>query len=99
MTDKMRAILAMVAAMFVFNIGDTLIKVAGVGLPTGEMMFVRGLFSCSMILGYAWWIGALSAWRASEGCTHSPKQRRKARSLACSQRPQSICGARRGSTT
>lgn len=65
MTDKMRAILAMVAAMFVFNIGDTLIKVAGVGLPTGEMMFVRGLFSCSMILGYAWWIGALAAWRTA----------------------------------
>lgn len=63
MTDKMRAILAMVLAMFVFNIGDTLIKVAGVSLPTGEMMFVRGLFSCSLILSYAWWIGALDEWR------------------------------------
>lgn len=65
MSEKMRAILAMAAAMFVFNIGDTLIKVAGVGLPTGEMMFVRGVFSSAMILGYAWWIGALSSWRTA----------------------------------
>lgn len=63
MSEKMRAILAMVSAMFVFNIGDTLIKVAGVSLPTGEMMFVRGMFSCAMIFAYAWWIGALTGWR------------------------------------
>lgn len=65
MSDKMSAILAMVAAMFAFNIGDTLIKVAGVGLPSGEMMFVRGLFSSAMIVGYAAYIGALSAWRTA----------------------------------
>ena len=63
MSERMIAIAAMVTAMFMFNIGDTLIKVAGVTLPSGEMMFVRGLFSCAMIMTYAWWVGALAAWR------------------------------------
>ncbi len=33
MSERMIAIAAMVTAMFMFNIGDTLIKVAGVTLP------------------------------------------------------------------
>jgi drug/metabolite transporter (DMT)-like permease len=60
MSDTMRGILAMIASMFAFNMGDTLMKVAGTTMPIGEMLFLRGLVSSALIVGYAAAIGAFA---------------------------------------
>lgn len=58
-SDNLRAILAMVAAMAIFVVGDSIIKFAGHELPSGEMMFVRGLFASAITLSVAHATGAL----------------------------------------
>jgi drug/metabolite transporter (DMT)-like permease len=62
MTDTMRGISAMVAAMLGFAVGDTLVKLLGVSMPVGEMLFVRGLFSTAFVGVYALATGALVEW-------------------------------------
>jgi S-adenosylmethionine uptake transporter len=63
MSDTLRGILAMIASMFAFNIGDTLMKVAGTTMPIGEMLFLRGLVSSALIVAYAAAIGAFAETR------------------------------------
>jgi drug/metabolite transporter (DMT)-like permease len=59
MSPNLRGILAMVASMFFFNIGDTLFKVMGVTLPIGEMLLIRGVFATIIVLAAAWWMDEL----------------------------------------
>lgn len=47
-SDNIRGILAMLASMAVFVVNDTLVKIAAGNLPTGETIFVRGLFLTAM---------------------------------------------------
>jgi drug/metabolite transporter (DMT)-like permease len=47
-TDNIRGILAMLASMAVFVVNDTLVKIAAGSLPTGETIFVRGVFLTAM---------------------------------------------------
>jgi drug/metabolite transporter (DMT)-like permease len=52
-SDNVRGILAMLASMAVFVVNDTLVKIAAGSLPTGEAIFVRGLFLtalCSILM-------------------------------------------------
>jgi drug/metabolite transporter (DMT)-like permease len=63
MTDTVRGILAMIAAMFMFNIGDTLFKLMGAALPIGEMLFLRGVFATVIVTVAAWQMGVLPQWR------------------------------------
>lgn len=58
-TENLRGILAMLAAMACFSAGDSLIKYVGRDLPPGEMMFVRGIFTSILTVGFAYSIGAL----------------------------------------
>jgi drug/metabolite transporter (DMT)-like permease len=44
-SDNLRGILAMLAAMGILTINDTFLKVAAAELPTGEAIFLRGLFA------------------------------------------------------
>ena len=44
-SDNLRGILAMLASMAVFVVNDTLMKIAAGHLPTGEAIFLRGLFT------------------------------------------------------
>ncbi|MGL4324830.1 MAG: DMT family transporter [Beijerinckiaceae bacterium] len=48
--DNRRGILSMLAASFVFVIGDTLVRLTAATLPTGEIMVLRGLISISLVL-------------------------------------------------
>ncbi len=59
-SDNIRGILAMLASMAVFVVNDTLMKIAAGHLPTGEAIFLRGLFTTA--LGAAL-IVASGAWR------------------------------------
>jgi drug/metabolite transporter (DMT)-like permease len=47
-SDNIRGILAMLASMAVFVVNDTLVKIAASHLPTGEAIFVRGLFTTAL---------------------------------------------------
>ena len=47
-SENVRGILAMLASMAVFVVNDTLVKVAAASLPTGEAIFVRGLFTAAL---------------------------------------------------
>ena len=46
-SDNVRGIFAMLAAMAVFVVNDTLMKIAAGHLPTGEAIFLRGLLTTS----------------------------------------------------
>jgi drug/metabolite transporter (DMT)-like permease len=59
MSPNARGILAMVASMFFFHIGDALFKIMGVTLPIGEMLLIRGLFATLIVLAAAWWMDEL----------------------------------------
>ena len=58
-SDNRKAILLMVAAMAGFILNDTFIKVASEALPTGQVIFLRGLLATPLILLIAWRLGAL----------------------------------------
>jgi drug/metabolite transporter (DMT)-like permease len=45
-----RGIVAMLAAMALFIVNDTLVKLASVSYPPGQLMAVRGVFACAFAL-------------------------------------------------
>jgi drug/metabolite transporter (DMT)-like permease len=59
-SENVRGIVAMLAAMAVFVVNDTLVKLAAAHLPTGEAIFLRGVFTTAFCLalifasGLAW---------------------------------------------
>lgn len=57
--ENMRGILAMVASMFCFNTNDMLIKLVAADLPTGQIVFLRGILATGLIAALAWWRGEL----------------------------------------
>ncbi len=57
LTGNTLGILAMCAAMALFVVNDTLVKLAAVELPTHQILFVRGLFASALICGAAVWRG------------------------------------------
>jgi len=61
--DNLRGILAMLAAMALFILNDTLVKLAGEHLPVGQVIFLRGLMASAIVLVWAWLSGALAGWR------------------------------------
>jgi S-adenosylmethionine uptake transporter len=58
-SDNRKGILLMIAAMAGFILNDTFIKVASDDLPTGQIIFLRGLLATPLILLLAWRFGAL----------------------------------------
>ena len=44
-SENLRGIVAMLAATAVFVVNDTLLKIATEALPTGEAIFLRGVFT------------------------------------------------------
>ena len=59
-SENIRGIVAMLASMAVFVVNDTLVKVAADSLPTGEAIFVRGIFTvalCACLI-----VGTGAAW-------------------------------------
>jgi drug/metabolite transporter (DMT)-like permease len=59
-SDNRKGILLMMAAMAGFILNDTFIKVASDDLPTGQIIFLRGLLATPLILLLAWRFGALA---------------------------------------
>jgi drug/metabolite transporter (DMT)-like permease len=59
-SENIRGILAMLAAMATFVVNDTLVKVAAGSLPTGQAIFVRGVFTVALCLCLIYATGA--AW-------------------------------------
>ncbi len=49
-SENVRGIVRMLAAMAVFVLNDTLIKLAAAHIPTGEAIFVRGVFTVGLCL-------------------------------------------------
>jgi drug/metabolite transporter (DMT)-like permease len=49
-SENIRGIMQMLAAMAVFVLNDTLIKLAAAHVPTGEAIFVRGIFTVGFCL-------------------------------------------------
>ena len=49
-SENLRGILRMLAAMAVFVLNDTLIKIAAAHMPTGEAIFLRGVFTIGFCL-------------------------------------------------
>ena len=54
-----RGIAFMLAAMAAFILNDTCVKLASEDLPTGQIIFVRGLIATPLVLLLAWQRGAL----------------------------------------
>jgi drug/metabolite transporter (DMT)-like permease len=50
-SDNIRGIIAMITAMAAFVVNDTLLKIAAASLPTGEVIFIRGLFTTALCGG------------------------------------------------
>jgi drug/metabolite transporter (DMT)-like permease len=59
--DNLRGIAAMLASMASLIANDALIKIAAASLPTGEVIFLRGLFATSILIGLMLWTGAMHA--------------------------------------
>lgn len=57
MTDNLKGILAIMASAAGFVGNDTLVKLATDELPTGEIIFIRGVFATVLIGFCAWWFG------------------------------------------
>jgi drug/metabolite transporter (DMT)-like permease len=51
LSDNLRGILAMLAAMGVYIANDTFLKIAAAGLPVGEAIFLRGVFATVLGVG------------------------------------------------
>ncbi len=63
-TNNVRGIVAMLLAMAAFVSGDAVMKLMSTRFPTGETMFIRGLFAAILIWPLAYVSGALSgAWQ------------------------------------
>mgnify|MGYP000225760567 CR=1 FL=1 len=54
---------AMLLAMAFFLVNDTLVKLASASLPTGQLIFIRGLLACVWLLAMCAHRGLLSQWR------------------------------------
>ena len=62
-SENLRGILAMLASTAVFVLNDTLLKVATEALPTGEAIFLRGLFTtlfCAVLFARHGTLGAVA---------------------------------------
>jgi drug/metabolite transporter (DMT)-like permease len=57
--ENLRGIAAMLASMAALIANDTLIKLAAETLPTGEVIFLRGLVASLLLVGLAAWAGGL----------------------------------------
>jgi drug/metabolite transporter (DMT)-like permease len=64
LADNSRGIIMMVLSNLAFIINDTWIKLASEGLPTGQILFVRGTFAFLVILGVVVLTGAYREWRS-----------------------------------
>jgi drug/metabolite transporter (DMT)-like permease len=62
-SDNLRGILAMLAAMGSLIVNDCFLKAAAAGLPTGEAIFLRGLFTTLLGAGLVAATGGLSTLR------------------------------------
>jgi drug/metabolite transporter (DMT)-like permease len=63
LADNSRGIIMMVLSNLAFIINDTWIKLASEGLPTGQILFIRGLFAFAVILVVVVVTGAHREWR------------------------------------
>ena len=61
--ENQRGIVAMLLAMAFFLVNDTLVKLASASLPTGQLIFIRGLLACVWLLAMCAHRGLLSQWR------------------------------------
>jgi drug/metabolite transporter (DMT)-like permease len=59
MTDNLRGIAAILASATGFVVNDAIVKLATEELPTGELIFIRGVISTGLIGVVAWWFGAM----------------------------------------
>jgi drug/metabolite transporter (DMT)-like permease len=66
-SDNLRGILSMLAAMGSLIVNDVFLKVAATDLPTGEAIFLRGLFATLLCVGFIAATGALGALRLATG--------------------------------
>ena len=64
LADNSRGIIMMVLSNLAFIINDTWIKLASEGLPTGQILFIRGAFAFVVILGVVLATGAYRNWRS-----------------------------------
>jgi drug/metabolite transporter (DMT)-like permease len=62
--DNLRGITAMLAAMAAFVVNDAMMKLASAELPTGQLMFLRGLFVVPVLAGLAMATAAPATLRA-----------------------------------
>lgn len=53
----------MLAAMAFLIVNDTIVKLTSNNLPTGEIIFIRGLMASTIILLVSWMRGEFSRWR------------------------------------
>lgn len=60
---NLKGIAAMVAATALFTCGDAAMKLVAGSLPTGETVFVRGVFTVAIVTVAAFWTGAIYALR------------------------------------
>ncbi|GGD93210.1 permease [Aureimonas endophytica] len=58
--DPLRGILLKVVSVIVFVAMQTLIKLAGEGIPAGEIVFFRSFFALVPVALYLWWLGDLA---------------------------------------
>ncbi len=58
--SNVRGILCMIAACASFACGDTIMKITANSLPTGELMFIRGLFVTSGAIAASLYLGAFA---------------------------------------
>ncbi|MEY2805169.1 MAG: Riboflavin transporter [Pseudomonadota bacterium] len=61
--ENRRGIVAMLLAMALFLANDTLVKLVSASLPTGQLIFLRGVMACLWLLGLCAHRGLLSQWR------------------------------------
>jgi drug/metabolite transporter (DMT)-like permease len=59
MNDNVKGALLMSLAMVSFTINDAMIKLVTHELSSGQIMFIRGLFTSVLVLGVAWRMGAM----------------------------------------
>ncbi|BCP53738.1 membrane protein [Kaistia sp. 32K] len=64
LADNSRGIIMMVLSNLAFIINDTWIKLASDGLPTGQILFIRGLISFAVIFVIVLATGAYRDWRS-----------------------------------
>jgi drug/metabolite transporter (DMT)-like permease len=62
--NNTRGILSMLLAMASFACGDSMMKLSGATVPTGELVFLRGILMLGAVTLIAWAMGAFKhAWR------------------------------------